>query len=435
MNTFEVICTLLNSIFNVLAAVFLYSIFADGRYSRFRYVAFIVFSVAFVSITEIFISNKLIGTALSLCITLALSFIYRMKWFNRILFACFSYALAGLADSITILLVSYIFEVDIQSTAIKSVIIMSIVWSKAILFLCILIIKALKRNLFDSLTQIMTYIMFVAPVSIITMLSLETRLYLWRISLLTDIFWITLVLNVVLIISVVVIFNMTGELRGKAEEEAKLALIEKLLKGQEEQYRDLEKYGIDLLKIKHDQKNFLYGILSDLDHGNIDDIRSCIMRELNTVENTEVPTDPSSNLIYRLVWNKTSEASAKGVTVESEYHDVREIHISPIDFAIILGNALDNAIEAAEKIDVADKRNVSVMIKVRAEQIIVIIKNFAPVGTDLNNLRSDKKGSGHGFGILSMRNIVDQYNGELIFNMEENLFTTYITMNNKNLGK
>ena len=46
---------------------------------------------------------------------------------------------------------------------------------------------------------------------------------------------------------------------------------------------------------------------------------------------------------------------------------------------------------------------------------------------------AEKNGSGHGFGILSMKNVVDQYDGELIFDIEGEIFTTYITMNNRKL--
>jgi len=277
----------------------------------------------------------------------------------------------------------------------------------------------------------MFYIMVISAVSMVTMISLQYRQQYLHIALFAEIFWVNLILNVVLILSAVVILNMTNELLAKTKEEAKLALIEKLLKGQEEQYRDMEKYGMNLLKIKHDQKNFLYGVLAALDHGNLSDIRSSVVRELEAVECTDIPTDPSSNLVYRLVWSKSDEAFEKGVKVEYEYHDVNEIRISPIDFAIVIGNALDNAIEAAEKQTSEEKRKVSIIIKVKAGQIVVIMKNFAPPETDVRDLHSGKTVPGHGFGILSMRNIVEHYDGELFFDLEEDVFTTYITINNR----
>ena len=100
---------------------------------------------------------------------------------------------------------------------------------------------------------------------------------------------------------------------------------------------------------------------------------------------------------------------------------------------MLLGNALDNALEAAKKTNLEVNKYISLMIKVDEGQIVVIIKNFAPPDTDVNDLRTGKKVSGHGFGILSMKNIVDHYNGELYFDIEGDVFTTYITLNNKRL--
>lgn len=431
MNVFEVICSLLNSVFNVLAALLLFSLFAEERRARVRCAVLTTLSVLLLTATDAFVQSSVLTVIFSLCITLGISFSYRLKWFNRVLLVCFSYSLANLADIMTIMLINSIFGINLQQTYVNSVVLMSIAWSKALLFICVVIMVVMKRSLFNSLKETMSYIIVIATISMITMFSLQYRRNYLHIQLFAEVFWVNLILNIVLIVSAVVILNMTGELRRKAEEEAKLALIEKLLKGQEEQYRDLEKHGRDLLKIKHDQKNFLYGVLAALDHGSLDDIRDSVVRELVLVENAEIPTDPSSNLVYHLVWSKVAEAEKNGILVESEYHDINEIRVSPIDFAIVLGNALDNAIEAAEKQTNGDKRRVSLIIKVKAGQIVVILKNYAPPETDVKDLRSGKSGSGHGFGILSMRNVVEQYDGELVFDLEDDVFTTYITLNNK----
>lgn len=433
MNGFEVICALLNSAFNVLAAVLLFSMFAEGRVTRVRYGLMLVLSILLLTAVNLFVISNPLPVLFTITVTFLVSFVYRMKWFNRILSVCFSYSFAKLADIMTIMLINSIFNINLQETYIRSVVLMGIAWSKALLFVFVMLMGTMKRRFFSGFKWTMSYIMIIATISMITMLSLQYRRHYLHISLFAEVFWVNLVLNVVLIMSAVVILNMINELRGKAEEEAKLALIEKLLKGQEEQYRDMEKYGMDLLKIKHDQKNFLYGVLTALDHGNLADIRSSVVRELDTVESADVPADPSSNLVYHLVWGKMAEAEKYGVRLDCEYHDVKEIRISPIDFAIVLGNALDNAIEAAEKHTLDEKRKVSLIIKVKAGQIVVILKNYAPPETDVSDLHSGKTVPGHGFGILSMRNIVDHYDGELLFDLEEDMFTTYITLNNRSL--
>lgn len=90
----------------------------------------------------------------------------------------------------------------------------------------------------------------------------------------------------------------------------------------------------------------------------------------------EVLPDPNTNLVYLLVQSKASEALAKNVLVEYEYHDIYMINISCTDFAIVLGNAPDNAIDAASANESAEKRTVQLIIKVKEEQIIVIVKNL-----------------------------------------------------------
>ncbi|MBR6807612.1 MAG: GHKL domain-containing protein [Clostridia bacterium] len=430
MNAFDVISAFLNSIFNVLASVYLFSISSEGSFSAWRYGMFLFSATGLLCMSELYVTGGFLSVLIPLTVIFSLSFVYKIKWFNRLLFACFAYVLAGLADCITEILVAYIFNIQLGTTYIKSLIIMGIVWSKALLFVFMIIIKILKYSIFNSLKHVTSYVVIVAPISLLIMLTLKYRISLWQIATFSEIFFVSLILNVVVILSAVVILNMSAELRGKAEEEAKLALLEKLLERQGEQYRDMEKHGMDLLKIKHDQKNFLYGILSDLDCGNLSDIRSCILCELNTVENTEIPTDPGSNLIYHLVWNKTDLAKSKGICIDSEYHDIKEIRVSPIDFAVILGNALDNAIEASEMVEESKERKITLMIKVHRDQIVVIIKNPVVGNIDVGNLRSTKKASGHGFGILSMKNIVSRWNGEVSFAVENGIFTTYIVMQN-----
>ncbi|MBR6807381.1 MAG: sensor histidine kinase [Clostridia bacterium] len=437
MISFDVLLEILDGTFNFFASSFLFASFAKRMYSRALYLLIALGSIIAFILVGLFVpvTNTYVTILLSLIICFCITFIYEMKWYNRILFSFLSYALIEMANMCATIAVINIWNVYPPFSELKSVILMTLAWSKAILFLTVIFLKLLKSLLFKSPSNIDAYIILIFPVSILMVVSLKESLAIYKVVFLTKMINIVMVLGIVLVFSVVIIFNMTSELRGKAEEQAKLALIEKLLKGQEAQYRDMEKHGMDLLKIKHDQKHFLYGVLSALDRGDIRDIRTSVVRELNTVEKVEVPADPGSNLVYHLVSGKMADAEKRGIRVECEYHDIKEIRVSPIDFAIVLGNALDNAIEAAEKHTEEEKRRVTLIIKVLLGQIVVILKNYAPSDTDITDLRSDKSIPGHGFGLLSMKNIVEHYEGELNFELEQDIFTTYITLNNAPAGE
>ena len=102
-----------------------------------------------------------------------------------------------------------------------------------------------------------------------------------------------------------------------------------------------------------------------------------------------------------------------------------------VDFAIILGNALDNAIEASAKIANSDDRIVSISISVKNKSLIISIINPVAHDVDINHLITTKQQSNlHGFGILSMKNVASKYHGEIAFQCENKMFTTHILLMN-----
>ncbi|MDO5293411.1 MAG: ATP-binding protein [bacterium] len=99
--------------------------------------------------------------------------------------------------------------------------------------------------------------------------------------------------------------------------------------------------------------------------------------------------------------------------------------IDPIDLYTLLGNALENAIESAMKVDPIDKRFLSVNILRKGNMVLIRIENYCqqnlvfydglPVTTKPNQ-------SEHGFGMRSIQNITQRYHGELNVHMEGEQF-------------
>ena len=109
--------------------------------------------------------------------------------------------------------------------------------------------------------------------------------------------------------------------------------------------------------------------------------------------------------------------------------NIQHIKISDVDLAIILGNALDNAVEAVEKIEY--KGMVEALIVLRNNLLIIKIKNPVKEYVDTNNLSSTKPDNNvHGFGIISIKQLTNKYDGEVLFTCKDNIFTTSIVMKN-----
>ncbi len=93
--------------------------------------------------------------------------------------------------------------------------------------------------------------------------------------------------------------------------------------------------------------------------------------------------------------------------------------MSAAEIYSFFGNALDNAIEAAEKIDDAERRSISVVVRRAAGVVSIHVENrFAPgaapvTGGDGLLTTSKKDQVNHGFGVRSMRLTVERYGGTL----------------------
>ena len=95
-----------------------------------------------------------------------------------------------------------------------------------------------------------------------------------------------------------------------------------------------------------------------------------------------------------------------------------------LDLYTLMGNALDNAIEATEKLP-ENQRFVSVKIQNKVGMTLVEISN--PINQELNivegKLHTTKKDKeAHGFGMRSMKEIVKRYDGILEYKIYRNNF-------------
>ena len=109
--------------------------------------------------------------------------------------------------------------------------------------------------------------------------------------------------------------------------------------------------------------------------------------------------------------------------------DIDSIKIDESDFVVLMGNLLDNAIEAAEKCPLKS-RAISLWLKEVNGMFLITMENTAQIVPEQKNgrfLTSKKNKKEHGWGIQSMRHIVEKYGGDIEFKLEQGLFRVEIT--------
>ena len=98
-----------------------------------------------------------------------------------------------------------------------------------------------------------------------------------------------------------------------------------------------------------------------------------------------------------------------------------------VDVYALLGNALDNAIEAARLVEDPDARVVSLRVERRSQLACVLVENscVGRVGLGEDGLpRTSKEDVDyHGFGLRSIRMIVEKYGGNMVIDADEGRFS------------
>lgn len=224
-----------------------------------------------------------------------------------------------------------------------------------------------------------------------------------------------------------VILYLQNELFKKSAMRQELAVMNLLWKKEQEQYQ-LSKENIALINQKcHDLKHQIRAIRS-LSKEEID-------RYLEEMEHSvqiyESMVKTGNEVLDTILTEKSLYCRERGITVSCVADGSQMDFINTIDLYAILGNALDNAIEAVEKLAHREKRQIDVLIY--RQQNFLVMNIINPLEGSLvyeEELPVTTKGdkSYHGFGLRSMRYLVKKYDGCLSVRTEDGCFSLKILM-------
>lgn len=116
--------------------------------------------------------------------------------------------------------------------------------------------------------------------------------------------------------------------------------------------------------------------------------------------------------------------------VDGVFHN--DLLISRLDICSLLGNLLDNAIEAAAKAETEALRLVKLSIKRKGNLLILVVENGYAAEPVLENgvfVTHKKDKEHHAIGTLSIHYVADKYNGAVNNTFESNWFKSTVMLN------
>lgn len=181
---------------------------------------------------------------------------------------------------------------------------------------------------------------------------------------------------------------------------------------------------------RHDYKHHIQTMKAHLAMKQYDEL-DMYLSELDTDLTTVDTVIKTGNVRIDAVLNsKLAVAKRKGIRVNAKAIVPKDLAVSEVDLCIIIGNLLDNAMEACEKEPEEEKRFIRVYIDILKAQLYIYVANC--MTNDIKKLGKKyltTKTAGHGFGLMRVDRVVARYNGYLNRQHEEGVFATEIMLN------
>ncbi len=194
------------------------------------------------------------------------------------------------------------------------------------------------------------------------------------------------------------------------KEHEHLEQAERLASLRESYYQALQREERQVRTLRHDLRNHLTAVRGLLEQGETAKAAGYL---------DEMAGSPALGGKIRICENETANAvlAAKAEAMDQTglkglffISLPKDLPLTDTDLCALLGNALDNAIEAAEQ---TKDRQISVHCRTEKGLFMLRVENAAPatLPPDLPTTKADK--TAHGFGLPGMREIAERYGGTL----------------------
>lgn len=190
-------------------------------------------------------------------------------------------------------------------------------------------------------------------------------------------------------------------------------------------YAETEKQWMTLRKIKHDMRNNYVLEMSYLESERYDELKDLYETKLGSLKLQSNMVSTGNIAIDSIVNFKLEMAKELDVQIQPDIRMRGEADVESQDVNILLGNLLDNAIEAVEKYKGANKK---IDLQIFSDETALLVRVSNPyekgIKEDENGdiLTSKEDVINHGIGLKSVKEVVNRYNGDLKIEREESVF-------------
>ncbi len=222
--------------------------------------------------------------------------------------------------------------------------------------------------------------------------------------------------------------NLIARLLEEGRENLRLQSENSQLALQTAQYEGLRKGIEETRRAHHDLQHHLNAMQGYLDDGNLDKLRAYIETHTKRLADISAKRYSKNPMVDAILRYYAGRMAALGAEMELKISLPEELPADEPDVCIILGNLLENALNACE--NVGKDAWVRVSMGAECQRLVIVVDNTAPTPPkerDGKFLSSRHKGLG--IGTQSVRDIATRYDGISELKWENGIFYAAVLLN------
>lgn len=223
-----------------------------------------------------------------------------------------------------------------------------------------------------------------------------------------------------------VIFIVFCVVNHKRQEDKYYAYQNKVM---ESQLEEMNHIYMKMRGWRHDYHNHMQKIRAHLAFGEYQEVDRYIGLMETELSEIDFMYKTGNTGVDAMLNSKLSLAEKNGLRIKCDAMLPNEISINQVDLCVLLGNLIDNAIEACDKLEEEKKRFLRIYMCVRKQQLYISVSNATnEVIRKLDKEYISNKRGNHGHGLKRIDLIVDKYQGYINRQNEPGVFATEVML-------
>ena len=172
----------------------------------------------------------------------------------------------------------------------------------------------------------------------------------------------------------------------------------------------------------HDIKKYTNATQDLFQHGDMENAVQSLQQATTALSEIHQTVDVGNAVVNGILERALEQVQNQGISLDFDVWVSDQLPISAVDLYIIMGNTIDNAIEACQQVPAADSPTISLTLRQQNHTLFYAIDNPIPAK------QGKKPGDVHGYGIRNVKNCVAKYHGTTTVSKQDGVFSVQIQL-------